>query len=401
VEGLKAQVKALTQDLEKARNDYGELTTQTSERSKRLFEELKEIYDLDKQLLTQQIARLTAEINTQREALDNHAENQPEMEELRKENHDLEARCEASDQQISQLKEELKAEKAHNDEHQSFIQARMDNTRRMLDFAATTSEEVRKLKGNIRSLRETVAGLEESDQAWRSLIDEKEAELSELRNRLSHLSIDIVDQKVSDLQEAIEQLHTQCAHKDTQIAELREQLTIRKLDEGFEDSQAAAVSAEELRVLRACRKLVTAATALECEGCRHIISVEAFAEHVRMCMANSLDEGDLQSLFARGNGAGEGEKTVMELRVSLGEARNEQEKANLECEKLQLQLSHLTQEWNRKEEQEKEMRRQMKAIHEGLQTIGGARAAELAEIAKECLNRALRQRSVVLSLASL
>jgi predicted nucleic acid-binding Zn-ribbon protein len=129
--------------------------------------------------------------------------------------------------------------------------------------------------------------------------------------------------------------------------------------------------------------------------------VEAFAEHVRMCMANSLDEGDLQSLFARGNGAGEGEKTVMELRVSLGEARNEQEKANLECEKLQLQLSHLTQEWNRKEEQEKEMRRQMKAIHEGLQTIGGARAAELAEIAKECLNRALRQRSVVLSLASL
>lgn len=397
-EGLKAQVRALTQDLEKARKDYGVLGAQASEQSKRLFEELKEIYDRDKQLLTQQITRLTAELNAQREALDQQTEGQAELEELRREKQGLEAHSVALEQQTSKLKAELEAEQAHNEEHRSFIQARMDNTRRMLDFAATTSEEVRKLKANIRSLRETVAGLEASDQAWRSLLEEKEAEVSDLRSRLSHLSVDLADQRVSDLQEEIEQLRTQCTHKDTQLALLREQLALRELDEGFEASHSAVVSAEELRLLRACRKMVTAATALECEGCRHIVSVEAFAEHTRMCVASSLEESDLQSLFARGTGA---DRTVLELQVSLGEAKNEREKALLECEKLQLQLAHLTQEWTRKEEQEREVRKQVTTIYEGLQGLGGSPAAALADVAKDCLSRALRPRGFALSRASL
>ena len=398
MEGLKAQVRTLTQDLEKARNDYGALGTQASEQSRRLFEELKEIHDRDKQLLTQQITRLTAELNIQREALEQQTEEHAELEELRREKQGLETHCEVLEQQASKLKAELQAEQAHNEEHRTFIQARMDNTRRMLDFAATTSDEVRKLKANIRSLRETVAGLEASDQVWRTLLEEKEAEISDLRSRLSHMSVDLTDQKISDLQEEIEQLRAQCTHKDTQLAVLREQLALRELDEGFEASHSAVVSTEELRLLRACRKMVAAATALECEGCRHIISVDAFAEHTRMCMASSLEASDLQSLFTHGAGA---DRTVQELQVSLGEARNEREKAQLECEKLQLQLAHWTQEGTRKEEQEREVRKQVTALYEGLQGLGGLQAAALADVAKDCLSRTLRQRAFALSRASL
>ena len=397
VEGLKTQVRALTQDLENTRNEYKDRTTETSAQTKRLFEELKAMYEEENKRVKLECQRLTAEVYELRETVEKSSDGLVEIEEIRKEKQGLEAQCEFFEQKIKELQEELQAEKASSEEHQSFMQARMDTTRRMLEFASTTSLEVRKLKGIVRNLRETVAGFEENDRNWRSQLEEKETEISNLRGRLSQVSFGAADQKVNELQEEVVRLHSQLTRKDTQIASLQERIALKKLDEGFDGSHSL-VSETELRGLQACKKMVASATAFECAGCRHIIAIEGFAEHARLCLAESIEQSDLPHKSTSFTPNSE-ENAVKEMKISLGEANNERDKAQLECEKLRLQLMHLTEEWTRAEDREAELGEMVRRMYEGLQT--GMQTKEVAKMARKCLERGQRQQTKALNRASL
>jgi hypothetical protein len=176
------------------------------------------------------------------------------------------------------------------------------------------------------------------------------------------------------------------------------------------------VALEELKLMRACQKMVNASASLECEYCRHIIATQAFLDHVKSCRADSFEVSAIMPSYttkdfrqgselldpkAQDPRLEELEKTNYELRLKIGELKNDRDKAKLECEKLLIQLKHVKLEWAMAEERtaEKDLdaKRQMKSVLDGLilmQTRGEkgriSEFEELIEKTKDCLTHGFR-----------
>ena len=258
------------------------------------------------------------------------------------------------------------------------------------------------------------------------------------------------EDEIQELMDEMQRLRNQLSDKDTLISRLKKQIGDQRVKRGkgspkhdhsfsltspnepagkpFEELTYPGtnsgffeqVPVEDLKIMRICQKMVNASASLECEFCRHIIATQAFPDHIKTCKSDSLEVSAiipaLGSRDFRGNSdvidpgtrlrVEELERTIYELRINIGELKNERDKAKLECEKLLIQLKHVKLEWAMAEERtadkELDLKRNVKIVLDGL--IGmqafleqGSEVYnaldELIDRTRECLSRGFRSKS--------
>ena len=152
------------------RKSNDESQTALSAQSQKVFTELKEMYETDKKLLNEQIEKLQTELKYQKDVV--HAEldqtysvqlqermdalfqqSQEELDEIRREKELFEAKSAALEQELSTIREELRHSTTKNEQQKQFIRERMEKTKKLLEFASNTNEEMKKLKGQVGSLK--------------------------------------------------------------------------------------------------------------------------------------------------------------------------------------------------------------------------------------------------------
>lgn len=80
-------------------------------------------------------------------------QSQEELDELRREKDLFEAKSAHLEQELTQLREELKTSTNKNEQQKMFIRERMEKTKKLLEFASNTNEEMKKLKAQVGSLK--------------------------------------------------------------------------------------------------------------------------------------------------------------------------------------------------------------------------------------------------------
>ena len=314
------------------------------------------------------------------------------------------------------------------------------------------------LEGNERGWKDILA---EKDQQ----LEAKNSEIGELNVKVAQLTLQLDDlnsgtkekpeqmaaeDEIQELMDELQRLRGQLSDKDTLISRLKKQIGDQRIkrnrgspkhDHSFSltspnDPSAKPfeeltypgtnsgffeqVAVEDLKIMRICQKMVNASASLECEFCRHIIATQAFPDHIKTCKSDSLEVSaiipSLGSRDFRGNSEvmepaarvrlEELERTVYELRINIGELKNERDKAKLECEKLLIQLKHVKLEWAMAEERtadkELDLKRNVKVVLDGLLGLQAIleegsevynSLEDLVDRTRECLSRGFRSKS--------
>ena len=170
IDSLKSQIRNLSSELDKMRKGHDESQSSISEKSHKVLQELKELYEADKVQLTLQIQKLQTELKYQKDVVTAEMEknftaqlqeridalfmqSQEELDELRREKELFEAKSGHLEQELMGLREDLKTSTTKNEQQKLFIRERMEKTKKLLEFASTTNEEMKKLKTQVGSLK--------------------------------------------------------------------------------------------------------------------------------------------------------------------------------------------------------------------------------------------------------
>ena len=170
IEALKSQIRSLSSELDKTRKLHDQSQTSISDQSHQVLQELKELYEADKAQLVLQMQKLQSELKYQKDVvtadLDKnyslqlqertdalYMQSQEELDEIRREKELFEAKSGHLEQELMSLREELKTSTSKNEQQKLFIRERMEKTKKLLEFASTTNEEMKKLKMQVGSLK--------------------------------------------------------------------------------------------------------------------------------------------------------------------------------------------------------------------------------------------------------
>ena len=254
-----------------------------------------------------------------------------------------------------------------------------------------------------------------------TVIAAQKAQLEEQNVKVAQLTLQVDEQaqspqnqsQVEDLQDVIHELRAQLTEKDTALLWMKRRLPA---SESSPKRGGESVPLEDLKLLRTYQKMVNSAASMECEFCRRVVATQGFMEHLQSCKAESLEMSGITPAMLRHFGTGsdgemkqearieELEKTLYELRITIGELKNERDKAKLDSEKLLIQLKHVKLDWaladQRTSERELDTKRQIQALLAGLQTLHqrvskdvGQIVEGLIDIVKDCLARGFKIRS--------
>lgn len=170
IEALKSQIRSLSSELDKTRKAHEESQSSISDKSHQVLQELKELYETDKAQLMLQMQKLQSELKYQKDVVTADLEknysaqlqertdalfmqSQDELDEIRREKELFEAKSAHLEQELLSLREELKSSTNKNEQQKQFIRERMEKTKKLLEFASTTNEEMKKLKTQVGSLK--------------------------------------------------------------------------------------------------------------------------------------------------------------------------------------------------------------------------------------------------------